>query len=130
MHVVYSHCCGLDVHKRSSTACLLASGASGKGQHEIRRFGTMTRDLWELADWRQSQYVTHMAMESTPRSPTGCRRFSRTPLSSERRLPVSGAASRVVPFLLSSWLAQRRPATSLRSRGDACAPSVLPGRGR
>jgi hypothetical protein len=62
MHVVYSHCCGLDVHKRSITACLLSSGAGGKGQHEIRRFGTTTRDLLELADWPQSQHVTHVAM--------------------------------------------------------------------
>jgi transposase len=65
MHVVYSHCCGLDVHKRSITACVLVSRASGKRQHEIRRFGTMTRDLLELADWLQSQQVTHVAMEST-----------------------------------------------------------------
>jgi transposase len=65
MYVVYAHCCGLDVHKRSITACLLVSGAGGKGQHEIRRFGTMTRDLLELADWLQSQHVTHVAMEST-----------------------------------------------------------------
>ena len=65
MHVVYSHCCGLDVHKKTITACLLIPGAGGKGQHEIRRFGTMTRDLLELADWLQSQHVTHVAMEST-----------------------------------------------------------------
>jgi transposase len=65
MHVVYSHCCGLDVHKRSITACLLLSGASGKGHQEIRRFGTMTHDLLELADWLQCHHVTHVAMEST-----------------------------------------------------------------
>ena len=65
MYVVYAHCCGLDVHKRSITACLLVSRAGGKGQHEIRRFGTMTRDLLALADWLQSQHVTHVAMEST-----------------------------------------------------------------
>jgi transposase len=65
MHVVYAQCCGLDGHKRSLTACLLVSGAGGKGPHEIRRFGTMTRDLLELADWLQSQHVTHVAMEST-----------------------------------------------------------------
>jgi transposase len=65
MHVVYSHCCGLDVHKRSIPACVLVSKASDKGPHEIRRFGTMTRDLLELADWLQSQHVTHVAMEST-----------------------------------------------------------------
>jgi hypothetical protein len=39
---------------------VLVSRASGKGQHEIRRFGTMTRDLLELADWLQSQQVTHV----------------------------------------------------------------------
>ena len=65
MHVVYPYCCGLDVHKRSITACLLRSEASDRGQPEIRRFGTMTRDLLELADWLQSHRVTHVAMEST-----------------------------------------------------------------
>ena len=65
MHVVYPYCCGLDVHKKTITACLLSAGAGGKGQHEIRRFGTMTRDLLALADWLQSQQVTHVAMEST-----------------------------------------------------------------
>ena len=65
MYVVYSHCCGLDVHKRSITACLLLYGTGGKGHQEIRRFGTMTHDLLELADWLQSHHVTHVAMEST-----------------------------------------------------------------
>jgi transposase len=61
MHVVYTHYCGLDVHKKTITACLLVSEAGGKGQSEVRRFGTMTRDLLELADWLQSQQVTHVA---------------------------------------------------------------------
>jgi transposase len=65
MHVVYSRCCGLDVHKKTITACLLVSGDGGKGQQEVRRFGTMTRDLLELADWLQGQQVTHVAIEST-----------------------------------------------------------------
>lgn len=65
MHVVYPYCCGLDVHKRSVTACLLRSEASDRSHPEIRRFGTMTRDLLELADWLQSHNVTHVAMEST-----------------------------------------------------------------
>ena len=65
MHVVYSHCCGLDVHKRSLPACLLLSESRSKGHQEIRRFGTMTRDLLELADWLQGQHVTQVAMEST-----------------------------------------------------------------
>ena len=58
MYVVYSHCCGLDVHKRSITACLLLYGTGGQGHQEMRRFGTMTRDLLELADWLQCHQVT------------------------------------------------------------------------
>jgi transposase len=65
MRVVYARCCGLDVHKRTITACVLLQEASGEVQQAIRRFGTMTRDLLELADWLQDQQVTQVAMEST-----------------------------------------------------------------
>jgi len=65
MHIVYARCCGLDVHKRTISACVLLQEASGQVQQEMRRFGTMTRDLLELADWLQEQQVTHVAMEST-----------------------------------------------------------------
>jgi transposase len=65
MRIVYARCCGLDVHKKSITACVLIRDAAGDGQQEMRRFGTMTRDLLELADWLHSSQVTHVAMEST-----------------------------------------------------------------
>src|SRR5215813_7220563 len=65
MQVVYARCCGLDVHKRMLAACVLLRGPSGEAQQEIRRFGTMTRDLLGLVDWLHSQQVTHVAMEST-----------------------------------------------------------------
>jgi transposase len=65
MRIVYPRCCGLDVHKKSITACVLIRDAAGDDQQEIRRFGTMTRDLLELADWLHSSQVTHVAMEST-----------------------------------------------------------------
>ena len=55
----------MDVHKKTITTCLLIAGVSGKGQSELRRFGTMTRDLLGLADWLRSQHVTQVAMEST-----------------------------------------------------------------
>ncbi|CAB3395099.1 transposase (fragment) [Kyrpidia spormannii] len=60
MQVVYERCCGLDVHKRSVTACALTP--EGKA---VRTFGTMTEDLLELADWLKGQGCTHVAMEST-----------------------------------------------------------------
>jgi transposase len=54
MRIVYSRCCGLDVQKKTITACVLIRNAAGGDQQEIRRFGTMTRDLLELADWLDS----------------------------------------------------------------------------
>jgi transposase len=65
MRIVYPRCCGLDVHKRSISACLLIPDKEGGTQQEIRRFGTVTRDLLELCDWLASNEVTHVAMEST-----------------------------------------------------------------
>src|SRR5205807_1478248 len=62
MEVVHEVCCGLDVHKKSVTACVL--WASGR-RKQIREFGTFTRDLLELTDWLGSCGVTHAAMEST-----------------------------------------------------------------
>src|SRR6266852_524648 len=62
MEVVHEVWCGLDVHKKSVTACVL--WASGR-RKQIREFGTFTRDLLELADWLRSCGVTHAAMEST-----------------------------------------------------------------
>jgi transposase len=65
MDVVYSHCCGLDIHKKLVVACVLTPGAHGQPQKEIRTFGTMTADLLELADWLQAAGCTHVAMEAT-----------------------------------------------------------------
>jgi len=65
MRIVYPRCCGLDVHKKSITACLLTPTEQGETQQEVRRFGTMTRDLLELSDWLTGNGVTHVAMEST-----------------------------------------------------------------
>lgn len=30
MHVVYEHCCGLDVHKKTVVACLITLNAQGQ----------------------------------------------------------------------------------------------------
>ena len=50
MQVIYERCCGLDVHKRTITACRL-KWLGGQWQKEIRQFGTMTKDLLALSDW-------------------------------------------------------------------------------
>jgi transposase len=60
MQVVQERCCGLDVHKKTVVACVLTAE-----RREVRRFGTMTRELLRLADWLGEERVTHVAMEST-----------------------------------------------------------------
>ncbi|HKW62509.1 MAG TPA: IS110 family transposase, partial [Candidatus Acidoferrum sp.] len=65
MEVVYPCCCGLDVHKKSITACVLWAEAKGESRKEKRSFGTFTQDLLRLADWLAECGVTHVAMEST-----------------------------------------------------------------
>jgi transposase len=65
MDVTYTHCAGLDVHKKTVVACSITPGEKGEKQHEIRTFGTMTADLLALSDWLSAKGVTHVAMEST-----------------------------------------------------------------
>lgn len=60
MEVLHERCCGLDVHKKSITACII----SPKGK-EIRTFSTMTRNLIDLVDWVKNNRCSHVAMEST-----------------------------------------------------------------
>lgn len=60
MKVVYSHCCGLDVHKKTVVACLLTPESK-----EVRTFGTTTRAIRELGDWLVQAGCSHVAMEST-----------------------------------------------------------------
>lgn len=64
MHVVYPRCCGLDVHKASISACILIHAPGGKERY-LRRFGTMTDDITELAGWLAQHGAVHLAMEST-----------------------------------------------------------------
>ena len=64
MEVVYRRCSGIDVHKESISVCVLLMEDEGV-KKQIRRFGTMTRDLLELSLWLQQLGVTHVAMEST-----------------------------------------------------------------
>jgi transposase len=64
MRVVYERCCGLDVHKASVAACAVWS-EKGRTQQETRRFGTMSADLRELAEWLEQKGIRHVAMEST-----------------------------------------------------------------
>jgi transposase len=65
MDVVYERCAGLDVHKKTVTACRIYPDAQGHKTKDSRTFTTMTQDLLKLADWLAQAGCTHAAMEST-----------------------------------------------------------------
>jgi len=60
----HPRCCGLDVHKSSISACILLREAERAQKHQ-RRFGAMTQELRELAEWLRQFGVTQVAMESS-----------------------------------------------------------------
>jgi transposase len=65
MQILFSRCCGIDVHKDSVTACVLIY-AEGK-EPEVRKqeFPAHFKSLGNLRFWLMAQKVTHVAMEST-----------------------------------------------------------------
>jgi transposase len=65
MQVVYTHCAGLDVHKKTVTACIITPNQKGGTKREIRTFETHTNSLLNMLDWLLSFGCTHVAMEST-----------------------------------------------------------------
>lgn len=64
MDLIHSKCAGLDVHPRSVSACARIA-VEGRLTHEVRTFGTSTRELGDLAAWLSERGCTHVAMEST-----------------------------------------------------------------
>ena len=65
MQVVYVRCAGLDVHKKTVSACLSIWEGKHAKQQQTRVFGTFTQELLKLADWLKEHGVTQVAMEAT-----------------------------------------------------------------
>ncbi|MEO7134846.1 MAG: IS110 family transposase [Vicinamibacterales bacterium] len=64
MEVLYSRCCGIDVHKASLVACLRVQ--DGRRRHtEVQSFGATTAEILRLHAWLSAAGCTHVAMEST-----------------------------------------------------------------
>ena len=54
MDVIFTHCAGLDVHKKTVMTCRVTPDSTGQqadGIMELRQFETMTCDLLALSDW-------------------------------------------------------------------------------
>jgi transposase len=64
MERLYNRCAGLDVHKKSISACIRISQGQ-QTKKETATFGTFTADLERLRKWLRENRVSHVAMEST-----------------------------------------------------------------
>jgi transposase len=65
MDVIVDRACGLDVHKRTVSACVRLPADNG-GRRQLRRtFKTFSGDLSALADWLAAEGVAEVAMEAT-----------------------------------------------------------------
>ena len=64
LSVVHPVCCGLDVHKKKISACLLGT-ADAADDILIREFGTFTDEIEQLRVWLAEHECPIVAMEST-----------------------------------------------------------------
>lgn len=65
MDTIIEHCAGLDIGKKTLTACVRTPDGKGGRASVVRTFPTTTRHLLMLRDWLVEQKVTLVAMEST-----------------------------------------------------------------
>jgi len=66
MDVIYSRCCGLDIHQATVVACILVSEAGkAKPRKVVRTFRTVRRELEELRAWLVEQEISTVVMEGT-----------------------------------------------------------------
>jgi transposase len=62
---VIERCCGLDVHQKTVTGCILSGALREQPSELLRTFSTTTKGLLELRDWLEENGCTHVAIEST-----------------------------------------------------------------
>lgn len=65
MEPAYRRCCGIDVHKKKLSVCVLPPVGSHSVPVKQESFRTFTRDLKRLRAWLQACKVTEIVMEST-----------------------------------------------------------------
>lgn len=65
MEPEYRRCCGIDVHKKSISVCVLPPVGSRSIPIREEKFRTFTRDLRRLRTWLVNCRVTEIVMEST-----------------------------------------------------------------
>jgi transposase len=110
MSTEYRRCCGIDVHKKSLSICVLPPVGNGAIAVKQETFGTFTRDLKRLRVWLVKCKVTEIVMESTGQY--WCPVFNILEGAGERLLLVNpqhvkGLKGRKTDRIDAQWLATR-----------------------
>jgi transposase len=63
--IIYTVCCGIDVHKNFLVACIATTNERAQTTHQFNRFSTYKGDLCRLADWLSANNCKDVCMEST-----------------------------------------------------------------
>ena len=62
---VIERCCGLHVHQKTVTACILTGALVQQPSELLRTLSTTTKGLLELWDWLKKNDCSHVTIEST-----------------------------------------------------------------
>jgi transposase len=65
MEIILDRCAGLDIHKKTVTACVRTPDGNGGRAEHVREFSAFLDGLVELRAWLLEHRVTHVAMEAT-----------------------------------------------------------------
>lgn len=65
MKLVYSTCCGVDVHKNLIVATIVTTNEIGISTYSQRSFSTLNYDIVLFHDWLIDNHCYHVCMEST-----------------------------------------------------------------
>jgi len=65
LEIIHPVCCGLDIHKKKISACLITVDSSGKAKQQVKNFGTFTKNIKQLKEWLLKNNCPIVAMEST-----------------------------------------------------------------
>jgi transposase len=71
MDIVFDHCAGIDVHKRTVVVCRLTRDDASARVSQIQTFGTTTSELLRLADWLTDGGCTHVGCTHVGLESTG-----------------------------------------------------------
>ena len=101
MVVILTHCAGLEVHKKTVMACLIIPNPTGEhvdGIVEVQPYGTMTSDVWALADWLAKRMRSWTFKNNSVSNRQPCRRLLTTSRISSPSL-ICGSMGSIIPLM-------------------------------